>query len=535
MPSYSSSYQGGGGYSQSSGGGSGSSSGTSSGSSNAQSLSNSFLLQSPQSAYSQLLAQQAAKLGKNQYDWATQNYNNLQGTANNAIGQYLQAGQMAKQLGTGQLQQYEQMYQPANAQFNQLASTYASAPRTAMNMGEAEAGATQAAATSWADTQKQLQASGIDISSGEYAGLRAAANTAAGASAAGAGQQARQNTEAQGRQLQQQNVTFGQSQPASALNALNTEFGANSGAVNTGESTVNTGVNALGSANQFYGSAGSALKLPSVGTQSESTSGSAQASTSTSSNASSQTSGSGNHSSGGSYSASYAGGGPVHAPQMHAPTLHAKDESKPQAIHLPHPSQDKPHMGGAQHLGAPHDGKGRQSGGGKETTAVPGDGQGPPPGGGAQGAPSAAPQGAIPAPVGQGPPGQVSAPAQPATPPAPGQTDTAPPPIDAGGFAKGGGIPDHYHIHGLPDAVSGGHIPYGISPSHGHTTDDVVANLNAGEFVIPRDITHHYGNKFFYDLINKGRKEGHKMSGETRGMPKADKGSSQNFNMGGAI
>jgi hypothetical protein len=94
-----------------------------------------------------------------------------------------------------------------------------------------------------------------------------------------------------------------------------------------------------------------------------------------------------------------------------------------------------------------------------------------------------------------------------------------------------GGIPDHYHVHGLPDAQSGGHVPYGVSPSHGHQTDDVVANLNAGEFVIPRDVTHFYGHKFFYDLINKGRKAGRTMSRDTRAMPPPS--SKQNFFGGG--
>jgi hypothetical protein len=69
-------------------------------------------------------------------------------------------------------------------------------------------------------------------------------------------------------------------------------------------------------------------------------------------------------------------------------------------------------------------------------------------------------------------------------------------------------MPPHpYLSNGLPDASTGGHIPYELSPSHGHTTDDVVANLNAGEFVIPRRTVHHYGNKFFYELIGKGDKE----------------------------
>jgi hypothetical protein len=48
-------------------------------------------------------------------------------------------------------------------------------------------------------------------------------------------------------------------------------------------------------------------------------------------------------------------------------------------------------------------------------------------------------------------------------------------------------------------------VPYEVSPSHGHITDDVHANLNAGEFVIPRDVTGYMGQKFFQDVIKKAR------------------------------
>lgn len=43
------------------------------------------------------------------------------------------------------------------------------------------------------------------------------------------------------------------------------------------------------------------------------------------------------------------------------------------------------------------------------------------------------------------------------------------------------------------------------SPSQGQVTDDVPAQLNAGEFVIPKDVTSWYGQKFMQDLIKKAR------------------------------
>jgi hypothetical protein len=46
-----------------------------------------------------------------------------------------------------------------------------------------------------------------------------------------------------------------------------------------------------------------------------------------------------------------------------------------------------------------------------------------------------------------------------------------------------------------------------LSPSGGSTTDDVNARLNAGEFVIPKDIAAWKGKEFFYKLIAQARKQ----------------------------
>ncbi len=69
------------------------------------------------------------------------------------------------------------------------------------------------------------------------------------------------------------------------------------------------------------------------------------------------------------------------------------------------------------------------------------------------------------------------------------------------GYAAGG------QVRGMiPNGTTGGPVPRGASPSQGRQTDDVPARLNAGEFVIPRDVTQHFGTKHFQDLIAKSRK-----------------------------
>lgn len=74
-------------------------------------------------------------------------------------------------------------------------------------------------------------------------------------------------------------------------------------------------------------------------------------------------------------------------------------------------------------------------------------------------------------------------------------------------MAEGGAIPE--------PGEGGGAIPPSMSPSGGQQVDDIpaqieqtggAARLNAGEFVIPQDVTEWMGQKFFQDLIMKSRK-----------------------------
>lgn len=91
-------------------------------------------------------------------------------------------------------------------------------------------------------------------------------------------------------------------------------------------------------------------------------------------------------------------------------------------------------------------------------------------------------------------------------------------------FAKRGGavpaVPVDYDHDGdddnMPgnDGTAGGFLNANRSPSHGAVTDDIAAhagpqaiNLNAGEFVIPKDVVHHFGTRHFTKIIQQARKE----------------------------
>lgn len=71
-------------------------------------------------------------------------------------------------------------------------------------------------------------------------------------------------------------------------------------------------------------------------------------------------------------------------------------------------------------------------------------------------------------------------------------------------WAKGGSIPDN-NAPTNDDATQGGFVSNELSPSSGAKVDDVDARLNAGEFVIPKDVAAWKGQEFFYKLMAQAR------------------------------
>ena len=90
------------------------------------------------------------------------------------------------------------------------------------------------------------------------------------------------------------------------------------------------------------------------------------------------------------------------------------------------------------------------------------------------------------------------------------------------GLANGGAIPDPSAAPpqgALPDPREVGAIPERMSPSAGAQRDDVPANLNVGEFVIPEDVVSWYGEKHMYSLIDKAAKERQDAQQQTGAIP----------------
>lgn len=90
------------------------------------------------------------------------------------------------------------------------------------------------------------------------------------------------------------------------------------------------------------------------------------------------------------------------------------------------------------------------------------------------------------------------------------------------GFAEGGAVPDDGM--GIPDidmqqGPDGVYVDPSMSPTGGGAIDDVPARLNAGEFVVPKDVVSWYGEKHMYGLIDKASKEREQVLATTGAIP----------------
>lgn len=500
----------------------------------------------------------ASGIGQSVYNWGQGVFNNVQHVTDANIGQYLDTANRAGGLASNIISQYENVAAPQYNALAQEANTYAGTPFIKQQMGEAEATAAQAGDAARQNAIRDLQSYGIDPSAGRYAALDAAERTAAGASEAAAGTQSALATKAQGLDLRKAAVTAGAQLPGAAVNSLNSQLQGIAGAENSVLGAANTGVNLQQASAPFFNAA-MGLRYPPSGQQSQSTSASGQQlTTGPGSNNSDKAKigqgpgpqspdnsyayhggqgppmGSSNSPGSATVSAPRGGGGGSGSIAKTIDTGFSDAQGGVQDPFAPNPG------GGAQDFGGGATDFGVQAGaqdygGGATDFGVPADTTGFGPqdfGGGATDFGSASqtpmqtdfsqdPTGGMGMmdPYGAGVPADYSQYSDPGL--------SAPTTGDAGGgynagdfsgsmgggttsgFAGGGAIPGGVKNSGQISAsrnqTTGGHVPSSASPSQGQQTDDIHANLNAGEFVVPKDIAEWKGQEFFHKLIADSR------------------------------
>lgn len=385
-------------------------------------------------------------------------------------------------------------YQWATQQFNKSsvvtdqmvndANTYASQGRIQTAMGQAETDTGQAMDQGRQQAEQQLQSYGIDPSSGRYAALETAQAAQKAAAQAGAGQTARQRTEDTGRQLRAQ--------------AINAELAAQ-----------NTGAAMKGVANQFLGTAASALKYAPTGQNTTSNSQSSNRSTNSSSSPVGTTQPGGNQA--GARPGGAISGGPGGYPSSGSSYFNPANYTEGNSSGSP-ASGGLPDASIMQVDGGGYDTSGNMygdiySGGTQDPQAAAYGGYNT----GGDTNPGATDTGGI-----YDPSASYNSYDQGSgwgDTQASGDTSSGYDPSNTNwgdqSFAAGGAVP--------ADTTTGGQVPQQASPSQGMQTDDVPANLNEGEFVVPRDVAKWKGEEFFQKLIAQSRKA--RMTAPAAGKP----------------
>lgn len=204
----------------------------------------------------------AQSISAQMLSWGQGVFANVNSVTGSNIGQFMNNAASAGNLATASVNDYLSKYVPLQDQLIQDANSYTSDARKKLEMGAAESATAQSMSQGISNAENQLQSYGIDPSSGRYAELEDAQQSAKAAAMAGAGQQAERSVEATGRGLRANAIAVGQQLPGQAVNALNSGVQALTGAENSVLGAANTGVNLTNPGLTALKTAADAAKYP---------------------------------------------------------------------------------------------------------------------------------------------------------------------------------------------------------------------------------------------------------------------------------
>jgi hypothetical protein len=205
-------------------------------------------------------------LADEQMAWARKQFAGDKATSNKAIASDQGISSSEADLAKSINNQYKTTYQPLEDKFAQEAQNYGSEANQELMAGRAGATSAHADEQARQNTLSNLESFGIDPSSTRYAALDANMQLQKGADVAAAQNQARVQTQQTGLGLEQAAIGQGEVMPSMAAGANNISLQGNSGAVNSGLATTASGASTMGTApgylnlaNGAYGVYGSTL------------------------------------------------------------------------------------------------------------------------------------------------------------------------------------------------------------------------------------------------------------------------------------
>lgn len=209
-------------------------------------------------AASQWANDQAAQ-GRDQYQWAKDQFTKNQGTSDRVVNDALNEGDYWSGAGQQLMQNYMSMYPDAMRQQLQYAQQYGSDANKALARGQAIATVGQSFDQAAKDSSENLESYGLkpqDVS----ARLDASVRTQRAAASAAAGTESDINRDVVGQQLLSQAIQTGQGMAGVATGATGVGQAARNQAINTGLATTASGSSTMGTPLQWAGMGNEELK-----------------------------------------------------------------------------------------------------------------------------------------------------------------------------------------------------------------------------------------------------------------------------------
>lgn len=215
---------------------------------------------------SQAAAEMSYKLGKEQLDWAKEQYAKDSELTSSIVERAVTALDENQENARKDRARYEEIYQPLEDQLAADAESYASPERMERDRGRAMGTAAQQFDQTRDAALQQLEGFGIDPSSTRYAALDIGMRAQKAASMAAAGNQSDQATEATGRALRSEAINVGRGYPGQVVNSYGQAMQQGNQATNatlaqtaSGANTMGTGLQWNAAGNQSLGTWSNAL------------------------------------------------------------------------------------------------------------------------------------------------------------------------------------------------------------------------------------------------------------------------------------
>lgn len=204
-------------------------------------------------AASEKAAQYSYKLGREQLDWAREQYAMDRDVLDRVVGQAMQTQDINNRNAAEDRAFYTQNYRPLEQDLIRDAQSYGTAARRDLEVGKAEANVSQQFEQARKSAERNLESFGIDPSSTRYAALDLGVRTQQAAASAAAGNQANAQVDAVSRALRSEAINVGRGYPGQVAATYGTALQAGNSAANTQLAGTASGANTMGTATQWTG------------------------------------------------------------------------------------------------------------------------------------------------------------------------------------------------------------------------------------------------------------------------------------------